>query len=142
MDELTRKQNARMEAWRLERQQREEDERQRIAQEAAKLEETKKRLDEEAQRKKEAENQQLCDTAKKEKESVGNKVFTYKELVEIRAESLKNPHIKTNDMVDMTKLETYLSDLEFQKVFQTDRISFAKYQEWKKVSMKKKAKLF
>jgi len=142
MEELTRKQNERMEAWRKERLQREQAERQRIAQESAKLEETKKRLDEEAQKKKQEENKIIEDQIRKEKEAVGGNTYTYKELVEMRDETLKNPHAKKHELVDMAKLETYLTDLDFQKVFQTDRVSFSKFQEWKKVNMKKKAKLF
>jgi len=82
------------------------------------------------------------DLTRKEKEAVGGKNYTYKELVEIRGEALKNPHVKSSDLVDMTKLETYLSDIEFQKVFGTDRVSFNKFQEWKKVAMKKKGQTF
>ena len=44
--------------------------------------------------------------------------------------------------VDPSKLESYLSDEEFKKVFKTDKEHFAKMPLWKQTKAKKDAGLF
>jgi len=104
----------------------------------------KKKFDEEAAHKKQVQDQQIVAQALKEKEQIaGGQSFTYKQLVEFRAEALRNPKAaNSSNVVDLSKLETYLTDSEFIKVFGADRISFAKFQEWKKVALKKKVQLW
>ena len=56
--------------------------------------------------------------------------LTYQEL-------LKRP-----PNIDKTRLESYLSDEEFVKVFNMKKEAFEKLPSWKKVSLKQKARLF
>ena len=44
--------------------------------------------------------------------------------------------------VDPAKLETYLSDEEFKKIFKTDKEQFSKMPLWKQTKAKKDAGLF
>jgi len=56
-------------------------------------------------------------------------------------EQLKNKKSLPNT-VDKTRLETYLSDEEFQKIFGMLKDDFEAMPEWKKSNLRKKKKLF
>jgi len=44
--------------------------------------------------------------------------------------------------VDIKQLESYLSDQDFETIFKMDKVNFSSLAKWKRINLKKKAKLF
>ncbi|VDN97875.1 unnamed protein product [Rodentolepis nana] len=62
------------------------------------------------------------------------KEFPYKDLLA--------SHGRLPKGVDRTRLEFYLSDVEFQKVFKLSRAAFYRLPEWKRNDLKRRVDLF
>jgi len=57
-------------------------------------------------------------------------------------EELSNKKFQIAAGLDLTRLESYLSDEEFQRVFKVPRAEFNGFSEWKKEQMRKDVNLF
>ncbi len=63
------------------------------------------------------------------------KIYPYKMLI-------KNDENNYAIDIDISKRETYLSDIEFKEIFKMSIIKFNKLKKWKQIKLKKEHKLF
>ncbi len=63
------------------------------------------------------------------------KIYSYKILIQ-------NKENKYPSDIDISKRETYLSEIEFKEVFKMTIIEFNRLKKWKQIKLKKEYKLF